>query len=129
MRTVSMRTDVSLSLNRSDFLLLGALGVVATAILASSRWEISATQPEPGTSHVPIEVDLKSVAVLPFVNMSGDQQNEYFSDGLTETLMHMLARLSDLKVASLNRSIAVHGVMRGPKLNIVLVVMSAFGRS
>ena len=78
---------------------------------------------------MPIEVDLKSVAVLPFVNMSGDQQNEYFSDGLTETLMHMLAQLSDLKVAALNRSIAVHGVTRGPKLNIVLVVMSAFGRS
>jgi TolB-like protein/Tfp pilus assembly protein PilF len=41
-----------------------------------------------------------SVAVLPFVNMSGDQQNEYFSDGLTETLLHMLAQLPDLKVAA-----------------------------
>jgi len=41
-----------------------------------------------------------SVAVLPFINMSGDQQNDYFSDGLTETLLHMLAQLPDLKVAA-----------------------------
>ena len=40
-----------------------------------------------------------SVAVLPFVNMSGDKENEYFSDGLTETLLHMLAQLPDLRVA------------------------------
>ncbi len=40
----------------------------------------------------------ESVAILPFVNMSGDADNEYFSDGLTETLLHMLAQLPDLKV-------------------------------
>ncbi len=43
---------------------------------------------------------LNSVAVLPFVNLSGDSQDEYFSDGLTETLLHMLAQLPDLKVAA-----------------------------
>ena len=41
-----------------------------------------------------------SVAVLPFVNMSNDEDNEYFSDGLTETLLHMLAQVPDLKVAA-----------------------------
>jgi TolB-like protein/Tfp pilus assembly protein PilF len=43
-------------------------------------------------------IPAESVAVLPFVNMSGDADNEYFSDGLTETLLHMLAQLPDLKV-------------------------------
>lgn len=43
---------------------------------------------------------LNSIAVLPFVNLSNDDANEYFSDGLTETLLHMLAQLPELKVAA-----------------------------
>ena len=41
-----------------------------------------------------------SVAVLPFVNMSDDQQNEYFSDGISEELLNVLARFQDLRVAA-----------------------------
>jgi TolB-like protein/Tfp pilus assembly protein PilF len=44
--------------------------------------------------------------VLPFVNMSNDRDNEYFSDGLTETLLHMLAQVPDLKVAARTSSFA-----------------------
>ena len=43
---------------------------------------------------------LNSVAVLPFVNLSSDGDNEYFADGLTETLLHMLAQVPELKVAA-----------------------------
>ncbi len=50
-----------------------------------------------------------SVAVLPFVNMSDDKDNEYFSDGLTETLLHMLAQIPDLKVAARTSSFAFKG--------------------
>ncbi|MCW8925061.1 MAG: tetratricopeptide repeat protein, partial [Xanthomonadales bacterium] len=50
-----------------------------------------------------------SVAVLPFVNMSGDANNEYFSDGLTETLLHMLAQLPELRVAARTSSFAFKG--------------------
>ncbi|NOR19541.1 MAG: tetratricopeptide repeat protein, partial [Xanthomonadales bacterium] len=50
-----------------------------------------------------------SVAVLPFVNMSDDASNEYFSDGLTETLLHMLAQLPDLRVAARTSSFAFKG--------------------
>jgi TolB-like protein len=50
-----------------------------------------------------------SVAVLPFVNMSGDQENEYFSDGLTETLLHMLSKLPGLRVAARTSSFAFKG--------------------
>jgi TolB-like protein/Flp pilus assembly protein TadD len=42
----------------------------------------------------------KSIAVLPFVDMSPDKDNEYFSDGLTEELLNVLAAASDLKVSS-----------------------------
>jgi TolB-like protein/tetratricopeptide (TPR) repeat protein len=53
-----------------------------------------------------------SVAVLPFTNMSNDPDNEYFSDGLTETLLHMLAQLPDLRVAARTSSFAFKGQNR-----------------
>ena len=42
----------------------------------------------------------KSIAVLPFVNMSADPDQEYFSDGIAEELLNRLAQFSDLKVAA-----------------------------
>ncbi|HSD68126.1 MAG TPA: hypothetical protein VLB07_01175 [Woeseiaceae bacterium] len=42
----------------------------------------------------------KSIAVLPFVNMSADQDNEYFSDGLSEELLNLLAKIPELQVAA-----------------------------
>jgi serine/threonine-protein kinase len=41
-----------------------------------------------------------SIAVLPFVNMSGDQEQQYFSDGLTEELLNSLSRIRELQVAA-----------------------------
>ncbi|HLF31316.1 MAG TPA: hypothetical protein VI566_09875, partial [Xanthomonadales bacterium] len=41
----------------------------------------------------------KSIAVLPFVNMSDDASNEYFSDGISEEILNALAKVSGLKVA------------------------------
>ena len=41
-----------------------------------------------------------SIAVLPFVNMSGDKEQEYFSEGLTEELLNSLSRISELQVAA-----------------------------
>ena len=41
-----------------------------------------------------------SVAVLPFVNMSGDAGQEYFSDGLTEEILNSLARINELQVSA-----------------------------
>lgn len=48
----------------------------------------------------------KSVAVLPFVDMSADKDQDYFTDGLTENLLNALAQLSDLKVAGRTSSFA-----------------------
>ena len=45
-------------------------------------------------------VDDKSIAVLPFINMSDDNEQEHFCDGLTEELLNVLANLPDLRVAS-----------------------------
>jgi len=54
-------------------------------------------------------IDPKSVAVLPFVNMSKDPDNEYFSDGLTEELLNVLARMDGLKVAARTSSFRFKG--------------------
>ena len=43
---------------------------------------------------------IRSLAVLPFVNRSADAENEFFSDGLSEELIHALSRLPGLRVAS-----------------------------
>jgi serine/threonine-protein kinase len=50
-----------------------------------------------------------SIAVLPFVNMSGDVDNEYFSDGLSEELLNSLVRLGGLKVTGRTSSFAFKG--------------------
>jgi len=50
-----------------------------------------------------------SVAVLPFTNISGDPDNEYFSDGLTEELLNVLANIDALKVAARTSSFHFKG--------------------
>jgi TolB-like protein/Tfp pilus assembly protein PilF len=50
-----------------------------------------------------------SIAVLPFVNMSDDVDNEYFSDGVTEEILNALAQISELKVVGRTSSFAFKG--------------------
>ncbi len=50
-----------------------------------------------------------SIAVLPFVNMSGNEENEYFSDGLSEELLNLLVRLQSVRVCSRTSSFALKG--------------------
>jgi TolB-like protein/Tfp pilus assembly protein PilF len=51
----------------------------------------------------------RSIAVLPFINLSSDAENEYFSDGITEEILNALVKVSDLKVASRTSSFAFKG--------------------
>jgi len=51
----------------------------------------------------------KSIAVLPFVNMSTDAENEYFSDGITEELLNALTKVDGLQVTSRTSSFAFKG--------------------
>ncbi len=55
------------------------------------------------------EAGRRSIAVLPFVNMSGDPDNEYFSDGISEEILNLLAKLPQLKVASRTSSFLFKG--------------------
>jgi adenylate cyclase len=72
------------------------------------RFERAATASAAAVSatHSPVS---KSVAVLPFVNMSGDPGNEYFSDGITEEILNALAQVPGLKVAARTSAFAFKG--------------------
>jgi len=54
----------------------------------------------------------KSIAVLPFVNMSSDPEQEYFSDGISEELLNGLAKIDSLKVAARTSSFSFKGQSR-----------------
>lgn len=56
-----------------------------------------------------IEDTSKSIAVLPFVNMSSDPEQEYFADGISEELLNALAKVKGLKVAGRTSSFAFKG--------------------
>ena len=53
--------------------------------------------------------DRKAIAVLPFVNMSGDAENEYFSDGISEEILNLMVKLPQLRVASRTSSFMFKG--------------------
>ena len=99
-----------------DRMIIGIMAVVIAFLVLDRfvlRDEIGNTVPAVETQTVetaetadPVVETGPSVAVLPFVNMSGDTDNEYFSDGLTETLLHMLAQLPELRVAARTSSFA-----------------------
>lgn len=78
------------------------------------RDRAEATGPEEGDANEAAAVQspdesLQSVAVLPLVNMSGDPDNEYFSDGIAEEILNLLARLPGLRVASRTSSFCFKG--------------------
>ncbi len=58
------------------------------------------------------EDDRPSVAVLPFVNMSAEEEQEYFADGMTEELLNALAKIRALRVAGRTSSFAYKGADR-----------------
>ena len=85
---------------------------------AGSQEQVNTTQnistpieeavPEPASVSAPAD-GKTSVAVLPFINMSDDQENEYFSDGISEELLNVLARIKDLRVPSRTSSFSFKG--------------------
>ena len=66
---------------------------------------MQASEPETIESHYPPN----SIAVLPFVNMSSDVEQEYFSDGISEELLNLLAKIPELRVISRSSSFYFKG--------------------
>ena len=76
-----------------DFLIIGVL-VLALGYFVYDKFLL---QPESGEVFGDIG---RSIAVLPFVNMSDDSGNEYFSDGISEEILNLLAKVPEIRVAA-----------------------------
>ena len=79
-----------------DFIIIGVL-TVAVAIFALDKFVWTES------------VAPKTIAVLPFVNMSDDSEQEYFSDGLSEELLNLLAQIPELRVTSRTSAFSFKG--------------------
>lgn len=96
---------------------IGPKGIEITASAARvveeshEKPEVPAQEALPASSATPVEdsEDRHSIAVLPFINMSGDPENEYFSDGIAEEILNLLTKLPQLRVASRTSSFKFKG--------------------
>jgi len=68
-----------------------------------------ATAPTPGATGAPPNGASVSIAILPFTNMSGDPEQEYFSDGISEDIITDLSKIAGLTVIARNSSFAYKG--------------------
>ena len=76
---------------------LGALLFVAVAYFTAERFGLVKGQRQTFTATASTA---KSIAVLPFENLSGDPANAYFADGIQEEILSRLSKIADLKVIS-----------------------------
>ena len=100
-----------------DFLIIGVLGV-AVGLFALDKfvWDTEPTAVQSAARDASVDPPQRaadgtrsSIAVLPFVNMSNDPEQEYFSDGIAEELMNALARFKALKVAARTSAFSFKG--------------------
>ena len=90
---------VSRILRRSRRRLATIIGIIAGAVLASFLVPYARNKLANGTSAV-VAAPEKSIAVLPFENLSSNQENAFFADGVQDEILTSLAKVADLKVIS-----------------------------
>ncbi len=91
---------------------LAAVLLAAAALtwwLAHSSGRQATTSPTASNSSAAPPSDQKSIAVLPFVNLSADKNDEYLSDGMTEELLNVLTKVKGLRVPGRSSSFAFKG--------------------
>ncbi len=116
-RSQSITSRTGHKLDRSIIIVL----VIALIWFTWDKFSVTPALPTTATVALPVDsesslepvpepaVPAKSIAVLPFINMSDDKQNEYFSDGISEELLNVLVRVKGLRVPSRTSSFTFKG--------------------
>jgi len=107
-RTTSITRKTGRKINA---LIISVLVVALGFSIVSHRW-VGGDDPQSPAAEASSAAgtsSAQSIAVLPFVNMSDDADNEYFSDGISEELLNVLVRVEGLRVASRTSSFAFKG--------------------
>jgi TolB-like protein/DNA-binding SARP family transcriptional activator/Tfp pilus assembly protein PilF len=101
------RTSEALSITRPRWawIVVGVVAVAATIITVALR---QTTSPNEATLALAAD-STPSIAVLPFVNLSAEQNSDYFSDGITDEVTAALDRIEGLKVAARTSAFAFKG--------------------
>jgi TolB-like protein len=99
----SIRTRTGQRLN---YLMTGAL-VALLALVVVDKYVLDDRTPTAAAT-APAAPE-KSIAVLPFVNLSSDREQEYWSDGLSEEILNQLAQIGELKVTARTSSFSFKG--------------------
>ena len=104
---------VATSRKSSHWITVVAATILVAVVIAWQAWRLitpktGAAAPR-ASGHAAIAAPEKSIAVLPFVDMSEKKDQEYFSDGLTEELLDQLAQVPDLRVPARTSSFYFKG--------------------
>ncbi|MDX1403087.1 MAG: tetratricopeptide repeat protein [Woeseiaceae bacterium] len=88
-----------------DLIIIGVLAVAVAFLLVDKIYLSKVTTVPAGT----LVSQRKSIAVLPFINLSDDPGNEYFSDGIAEEILNLLAKIPQLRVTSRSSAFSFKG--------------------
>ena len=133
-RTAVSEVDADLSIDRADYIILVALSAVVAVIAVGLVGEISKTRVPETARFAVTDVDPRSIAVLPFVNMSNDPEQEYFSDGISEEILNLLAKVPEMRVTSRSSAFSFKGQnldvpTMAAKLNVAHVLEGSVRKS
>jgi len=114
-KTGEVDKDSSVTANTGRKLNYAIIGVLVVA-LAFSLWDRQSTNDSGNETRLvnsateeSQQAGMTSIAVLPFVNMSPDPNQEYFSDGISEELLNLLAKIPELRVPARTSSFQFKG--------------------
>jgi TolB-like protein/tetratricopeptide (TPR) repeat protein len=77
-----------------------AAGLFALRLVGTARWAVRSGDTDGHRSAASLPVPEKSIAVLPFENLSSDKENAFFAEGIQDEILTRLAKVADLKVIS-----------------------------